>query len=363
MLAGARPTTSSYRGPHTHVSTVHHSRSLPWSFLSHSSRRHSCIGENSVAQFPASNHPPETRPPEPRRGNCTAAAVDLANQEGGPLALPAAVDEIGLALQAAAQRRERLTAALAGDSMRLVIDCGLPHAVRSPMEFRSLAKQIQTAVGHNRRSAAPVCLQVTSWGGQLASYAEERMGAAAWPLVKQSKSTLELYGPGEIVVLSPDAAAPLTALDERRVYVVGGIVDRSVILGVTAGFAAKHSLESYRLPTLEYADQLGLGQGVSRRPVLNICDVVLALLRFRSNGGDWVDALDAAIPRRKRAGGLRRFSTMQEAVEVASEAAPAGATTASMTAAAPRFADAVGPATTAAVTAAPSLRGALRPPQ
>ncbi|GIL83185.1 hypothetical protein Vretifemale_11992 [Volvox reticuliferus] len=208
MLAGARPTTSSYRGPHTHVSTVHHSRSLPWSFLSHSSRRHSCIGENSVAQFPASNHPPETRPPEPRRGNCTAAAVDLANQEGGPLALPAAVDEIGLALQAAAQRRERLTAALAGDSMRLVIDCGLPHAVRSPMEFRSLAKQIQTAVGHNRRSAAPVCLQVTSWGGQLASYAEERMGAAAWPLVKQSKSTLELYGPGQTFLGVVSASDP-----------------------------------------------------------------------------------------------------------------------------------------------------------
>ncbi len=37
------------------------------------------------------------------------------------------------------------------------------------------------------------------------------------------------------------------------------------------------------------------------RPVLNICDVVLALLRLRANGGDWPDALDAAIPRRKRA--------------------------------------------------------------
>lgn len=36
------------------------------------------------------------------------------------------------------------------------------------------------------------------------------------------------------------------------------------------------------------------------RPVLNICDVVLAMLRFRTNGSDWGDALDAAVPRRKR---------------------------------------------------------------
>ncbi|GLI59957.1 hypothetical protein VaNZ11_002012 [Volvox africanus] len=330
MLAEARPTLLLSRGFYTQLGTVsvHHSRCLPGGFSSHS-RCHRYTGEILFAQPSAFRHSPETRSPETwRRISLTAAVADVANQG------EEALDEIGLALREAAQRRERLEAALAGDSMRLVIDCGLPHATRSPAEFRSLAKQIQTAVGHNRRSAAPVCLQVTSWGGQLASYAEERMGAAAWPLVKQSKSTLELYSPGEIVILSPDAAAPLMALDERRVYVVGGIVDRSVVRGVTAGFAANHSLESYRLPTLEFAEQLGLGQGVSRRPVLNICDVVLALLRFRSNGGDWWDALNAAIPRRKREGGLCRLSTGQRAAVVTSEGAPAAGDTAPTIAAA-----------------------------
>ncbi|GIL52804.1 hypothetical protein Vafri_8572 [Volvox africanus] len=314
MLEGARLTLLSSRGSHAQLGTVHHFRCLPWGFPSHS-RCHRYTGGNLIDRFSALRHCPETRSLETWCGVSLAPAVaDVANQG------EEALDEIGLALREAAQRRERLNAALAGDSMRLVIDCGLPHATRSPAEFRSLAKQIQTAV--------------TSWRGQLASYAKERMGAAAWPLVKQSKSTLELYNPGEIVVLSPDAAAPLMALDERRVYVVGGIVDCSVVRGVTAGFAANHSLESYRLPTLEYAEQLGLGRGVSRRPVLNICDVVLALLRFRSNGGDWVDALNAAIPKRKRVGGLCRLSTGQQAVEVTSEDAPAAGDTAPTTAAA-----------------------------
>ena len=52
-----------------------------------------------------------------------------------------------------------------------------------------------------------------------------------------------------------------------------------------------------RLPIQEHGEQLGLGGGT--RLVLNINDVVLALLRFHATG-DWVGALDAAIPARRR---------------------------------------------------------------
>ncbi|GLC33401.1 hypothetical protein PLESTB_000071600 [Pleodorina starrii] len=268
--------------------------------------------QQSQRPLPPKPHEPSCR----RRQRCAAISPAAPGDSAAAAAAPdegsEGLDEIGVALREAARRRELLAAALAGGSsgqvMRLVIDCGFTHAIRSPAEFRSLAKQIQTSVGHNRRSEAPLCLQVTCWGGELATYAEERMGAAAWPLVKHSQSTLDLYDPEQLVVLSPDALEPLTALDERRVYVVGGIVDRSVIRGVTASFASSHCLEVRRLPTLEYSEQLGLGHGVSRRPVLNICDVVLALLRFRTNGGDWLDALDAAIPRRKRAAAAQEGS-------------------------------------------------------
>lgn len=55
------------------------------------------------------------------------------------------------------------------------------------------------------------------------------------------------------------------------------------------------------------------------RPVLNICDVVLALLRLRANGGDWADALDAAIPRRKRAAGSAGAGSAGAGAAVAAE--------------------------------------------
>ncbi|KXZ54521.1 hypothetical protein GPECTOR_4g586 [Gonium pectorale] len=239
-------------------------------------------------------------------------------------------DEIGLALREAARRRAKLAAALAGGEgvLRVVIDCGFVHTLQIQTllkaQLRSLAKQVQSAVGHNRRAEQPACLQVASWSGDLAAYADERMGAASWPLVKHARPILELFDPRDIVVLSPDAEQPLLDLDLGRVYVIGGIVDRSIIRGVTAGFAAEHGLETRRLPTIELAEQLGLGPGVSKRPVLNICDVVAAMLRFRSNGGDWADALDAAIPRRKRTAAAAPRQTAAAAASAASAAVSGG---------------------------------------
>jgi hypothetical protein len=41
----------------------------------------------------------------------------------------------------------------------------------------------------------------------------------------------------QVVVLSPDAVEPLLNIEPGTVYVVGGIVDRTVVKGTTAGFA------------------------------------------------------------------------------------------------------------------------------
>lgn len=52
-----------------------------------------------------------------------------------------------------------------------------------------------------------------------------------------------------------------------------------------------------RLPIQEHGADLGLGG--SHRLVLNINDVVAALVTYNSTG-DWVRALNVAIPERKR---------------------------------------------------------------
>lgn len=41
----------------------------------------------------------------------------------------------------------------------------------------------------------------------------------------------------QVVLLSPDAPEPLTCMEADKVYVIGGIVDRTVKKGTTLNFA------------------------------------------------------------------------------------------------------------------------------
>jgi tRNA (guanine9-N1)-methyltransferase len=144
-----------------------------------------------------------------------------------------------------------------------------------------------------------VALTVTSYSGALAAFANH-MGATAWPINKYKQSLLDLYDPNDIVVMSPDAQEPLPTIDPSKVYVIGGIVDKTVQKGLTKQFAQHHNLASYRLPIQEYAGPLGLDfPGANLRPILTATDVVTALLIFHATH-DWATALNDAVPLRKR---------------------------------------------------------------
>lgn len=144
-----------------------------------------------------------------------------------------------------------------------------------------------------------MALTVTSYKGALAAFADH-MGAGAWPVNKYEESLLERYDPSDIVVLSPDAQDPLDAIDPSKVYVIGGIVDKTVQKGLTRDFAQQHNLMSFRLPIKEHAEQLGLGfPGANTRPILTAADVVTALVLFHETQ-EWHTSLTVAIPQRKR---------------------------------------------------------------
>ncbi|GLC41919.1 hypothetical protein PLESTF_000100300 [Pleodorina starrii] len=207
---------------------------------------------------------------------------------------------------AEAAQAERLAAALAGGgpgggpeaALRIAIDCSFAPSA-PPKEMRSLCKQIENASSINKRYPRPACLTLTHWGEPLASVAAP-CGAEGWRVVKMSQGPAEAFGADRVVVLSPDASEPLTDVDsERFAYVIGGIVDRTHRKGLTLKFAEAQRVDCRRLPVAEHAEQLGMGKGVRKCPVLNIDDVVKALLIFNDTR-DWVLALDAAIPSRKR---------------------------------------------------------------
>jgi tRNA (guanine9-N1)-methyltransferase len=258
----------------------------------------------------------------------------------------------------AAARRARIAAALSGESnpLRIVVDCGYrpdgggtsaEGPVSSPppppetlsKSARSLAKQLELSAALNRRSEYPARLHAVSFRGALAEFALG-MGAARWPLVElHDESLLEVFErlveegfprQRRLVVLSPDALEPLAwpaapaaspppssasssspppfFLDRDAVYVIGGIVDRTVVKGLTLSFAERHGLECRRLPVAEVAALGGLGRlsekSASKTPVLNVSDVVQCLLELEACKGDWGEALRRAMPARKLVAGV-----------------------------------------------------------
>ncbi len=56
----------------------------------------------------------------------------------------------------------------------------------------------------------------------------------------------------QIVVLSPDATEPLDSLEPDKVYVIGGLVDRSIQKNVSLDYAREHSHQARRLPITEW---------------------------------------------------------------------------------------------------------------
>ncbi|EFJ43329.1 hypothetical protein VOLCADRAFT_96591 [Volvox carteri f. nagariensis] len=222
---------------------------------------------------------------------------------------------------AAAAQAERVAAALASDgpgecrrpgdgapTLRLIIDCSFsPDAppkelisdrsrnhsyghiaakiTQMTSVLRSLCKQIENASSLNKRHPRPACLTLTSWGEPLAAVAAPS-GAAGWRVVKRAEGPVEAFGAEAVVVLSPDASEPLLDLDpEHRVYVIGGIVDRTHRKGLTLKYAEAQRVTAVRLPISEHAVQLGLGKGTRKCPVLNIDDVVRALLIYQDTRG------------------------------------------------------------------------------
>jgi tRNA (guanine9-N1)-methyltransferase len=94
------------------------------------------------------------------------------------------------------------------------------------------------------------------------------------------------------------------------VYVIGGLVDRTVQKGASLRLAQRCGARAVRLPIAEHLEQLGRGKGKGKE-VLNVNDVFQALLAVHAGQG-WREALERAVPQRFR----------HQAAAVAAAAAP-----------------------------------------
>jgi len=170
----------------------------------------------------------------------------------------------------------------------------------SPREHRSLANQIVRVFGANRkhpnpmelhltsvaaaREAAPACLpaehHLRAWlqgeGGLF--HLQDAPACATWPA-------------DETVWLSPDAVEPLEDLSPACVYVLGGLIDRSVDRGASLTRALEHGAVARRLPLREFAPRADV------HPILSLLSC-WQMLADVGSGASWEESIARNLPAR-----------------------------------------------------------------
>ncbi|EDO46382.1 predicted protein [Nematostella vectensis] len=185
------------------------------------------------------------------------------------------------------------------NGLRVALDLSLVHKM-SKKEIGKVAGQVRRVYGSNMKSSRPVHLHFTGLVKSEAIYQEcvrQNQGFEQYMVEKTECSLSDVFAADETIYLTPDSPNVLESLDSRMVYVIGGLVDHTVLKNVTKRKAEVCSLKTARLPLDEYMDMVHSGNHNYSR-VLSINQVFDILLKFYETK-DWRQALLSGVPARK----------------------------------------------------------------
>ena len=92
----------------------------------------------------------------------------------------------------------------------------------------------------------------------------------------------------ELIYLSPDGAEELEEVSEKYAYVIGGLVDRTILKNASLMRATQLGIKARKLPIGEY---------MANRKCLNLDHVAVILVKAQS-GKDWKEAFFSGAPKR-----------------------------------------------------------------
>uniref|UniRef100_A0A6V7QX13 tRNA (guanine(9)-N(1))-methyltransferase n=1 Tax=Ananas comosus var. bracteatus TaxID=296719 RepID=A0A6V7QX13_ANACO len=191
-----------------------------------------------------------------------------------------------------AMRIERLRGA-AEVGQKLVIDLDFADLMTSN-EVHSLVQQIIYCYAVNGRCASPSHLWLTGCQGEMDNQLQRIPGYDKWIIEKEKKSYIEAFQDRkeDLVYLTADAETVLDDLDLKKIYIIGGLVDRNRWKGITMKKANDQGIQSAKLPIANYWK-------MSSSQVLTVNQVFEILLKFWETR-DWKTAFFQVIPQRKR---------------------------------------------------------------
>lgn len=106
----------------------------------------------------------------------------------------------------------------------------------------------------NGRCANPCHLWLTGCEGEMGSQLKRLPGFDNWIIERENRPYIEALQEQKenLVYLTADAETVLEELDPKRIYIVGGLVDRNRWKGITMKKAKEQGIQTAKLPIGNY---------------------------------------------------------------------------------------------------------------
>lgn len=191
---------------------------------------------------------------------------------------------------------KRLEAAKA--KFQVCLDCAFESSLTTK-EINSLALQLRYCYATNRRVDVPCLLAATSALGQTLEHLKNVAGFDEWGtrgFTCTEKPLEEYYATrkSDLVYLTSDSENVLQDLDDSKIYVIGGIVDRNRLKRAALGRAVSLQIATAKLPLDEHLQKMQSTRVLTCNHVFDI------LMHYREHKS-WEQALLSVLPQRKGA--------------------------------------------------------------
>jgi tRNA (guanine9-N1)-methyltransferase len=180
---------------------------------------------------------------------------------------------------------------------QVCVDCSFAN-VMVQKEVNSLANQIRYCYAANKKAKHPVTTKVTSLGGETLDNLKNVSGFETWSTRNfnhTDQGLLESYpDKSKLVYLTSDSETVLDTLEDDKVYIIGGIVDRNRLTRAAIDRAEELGIATAKFPISENLSMVAT-------KVLTCNHVFEILVKYRDHGNDWKKTLLDVLPIRKDA--------------------------------------------------------------
>ncbi|KAI9490994.1 guanine-1-methyltransferase-domain-containing protein [Zychaea mexicana] len=177
-------------------------------------------------------------------------------------------------------------------SVRVVMDCSFTSYMHDT-EIKSMQAQLVRCHSANRAGAHPMEITITSFDDALKNAFEKKTPTYTnWKNIEfTTESYMDKFDTSKLVYLSADSDNVVRELEDDKVYIIGGIVDKNRHKGLCQNKATDQGIQTAALPIGEYLH-------MASRKVLTVNHVYEIMIKWLETR-DWEKAFLEVIPGRK----------------------------------------------------------------